>query len=451
MTAVVGAPCDERPRHEAYRQSGEPWIGDVPAHWAVERVKRVAQLASGHTPSRSEDRYWHNCTIPWITLADVAQLRTERIEEIRTTKESISELGVANSAARLLPPGTVVLSRTASVGFSGMMGTSMTTSQDYFNWVCGRRIRPRFLLYCFRAMQHEFRRITDGSTHQTIYWPDAERLTVPVPPLDEQDAIIAFLQHERRKILLLLEAKERMLGLLAEGAEALVTSAILGDPEDQSGGDPAYGWLPKVPRGWRILPLKHLAPFIARGTAPEYVEVGGTPVLGQSCIYWDGLHIENSRRHGEEHVAGLRGLLRRGDVLINSTGTGTLGRAAVFDLPETYLADGHITIVRGNWNEMRPQYLVYLLRTGGYRAFIEQVVTAGSTDQIELSRDKLAATPILLPPPDVQDEIIKRLQGSLEPSLILRALTQQHLELLRNFRQQLTMAAVTGRIRLAGS
>src|SRR6185369_14841268 len=120
----------------AMKNSGVDWIGDVPTQWGVSRIKFVARLRSGHTPSRQQTEYWQDCTIPWFGLADVWQIRDGRTEYVTETAEKISELGLANSAARLLPAGTVMLSRTASVGFSAIMGVPMATTQDFVNWVC---------------------------------------------------------------------------------------------------------------------------------------------------------------------------------------------------------------------------------------------------------------------------------------------------------------------------
>ena len=88
------------------------------------------------------------------------------------------------------------MSRTASVGFSAIMSLDMATTQDFVNWVCGSSLRPEYLLYVFRSMEHEFNRLTMGSTHQTIYMPDVGRFTTPVPPLDEQDRIVALIRQE---------------------------------------------------------------------------------------------------------------------------------------------------------------------------------------------------------------------------------------------------------------
>lgn len=101
------------------KPSGVEWMGDLPAHWSVPRIKTVCRVDTGHTPSRKVAAYWEDCTIPWFTLADVHQLRGDCRTYVFETSECVSELGIANSSARTLPAGTVILSRTASVGFSG--------------------------------------------------------------------------------------------------------------------------------------------------------------------------------------------------------------------------------------------------------------------------------------------------------------------------------------------
>ena len=109
----------------------------VPSHWESGNIRRFAQMKSGHTPSRSVSAYWENTDIPWFTLADVWQLRDGKQIYLGDTVNKINELGLANSAAELLPACTVVLSRTASVGYSGIMPRPMATSQDFWNWLCG--------------------------------------------------------------------------------------------------------------------------------------------------------------------------------------------------------------------------------------------------------------------------------------------------------------------------
>ena len=210
------------------KDSGVEWLGEIPAHWEAKRTKFAATLRSGHTPSRQNPEFWKDCTIPWFGLADVWQIRNGQVEYVNVTAEKISEIGMANSAARLLPKGTVILSRTASVGFSAILGVDMATTQDFVNWVCGKFLQPEYLLYVFRAMGPEFRRLTMGSTHQTIYMPDVGCFSTPFPPVTEQAQIVAFLREETAVIDALIAKVRQAINHLKEFRTALISAAVTG-------------------------------------------------------------------------------------------------------------------------------------------------------------------------------------------------------------------------------
>lgn len=212
----------------ALKPSGVEWLGEVPSHWRVLPIRKTARLESGHTPSRAKPEYWEDCTVPWFTLSDVWQIRETSAEYVWETKEKVSELGLANSAARLLPGGTVMLSRTASVGFSTIMGVPMATTQDFANWVCGTGLRPEYLLYVFRSMGAEFNRLKMGSTHNTIYMPDIQAMRFALPPLQEQDAIVEHVRREAGRFGELMLQADRAITLLHERRAALISAAVTG-------------------------------------------------------------------------------------------------------------------------------------------------------------------------------------------------------------------------------
>ncbi|MDQ1306431.1 MAG: type restriction enzyme subunit [Actinomycetota bacterium] len=210
------------------KSSGLSWAEKVPDHWVVANIRRFASMKTGHTPSRSNPDYWVDCTIPWFTLADVWQLRDGRRTYLDGTESKISELGLANSAADLLPAGTVVLSRTASVGFTGVMPEPMATSQDFWNWIPGEQLDSPYLMWVFRAMRKEFQALMIGSTHKTIYQPTAAAIRIPVPPLDEQRRIAAYLDEQTAKIDTLIAETETFIDLARERRSALITAAVTG-------------------------------------------------------------------------------------------------------------------------------------------------------------------------------------------------------------------------------
>lgn len=215
-------------RDAKMKDSGIEWLGQIPEHWIVGNIRRFATMKTGHTPSRNQAEYWQHCTIPWFTLADVWQLRDGRRKFLQETKEKISDVGLANSAAELLPAGTVVFSRTASIGFSGIMPVPMATTQDFWNWICGPDVMPEYLLYLFRSMDQEFQALTMGSTHRTIYQPVAASICICVPPASEQAAIVDFIDRDVERIFVMIDRIQHSIDLLREYRTALISAAVTG-------------------------------------------------------------------------------------------------------------------------------------------------------------------------------------------------------------------------------
>jgi type I restriction enzyme S subunit len=156
----------------------------------------VARLESGHTPSRSKVEYWDG-EIPWIGIRDATG---NHGRTINSTAQTITQAGLDNSSARRLPAGTVCLSRTASVGYVVQMGVPMATSQDFVNWACGPDLSPGYLKYVLLGEQDSIRRFAHGTTHQTMYYPEAKALHALLPARPVQDAVVAVLGALDEKI-----------------------------------------------------------------------------------------------------------------------------------------------------------------------------------------------------------------------------------------------------------
>lgn len=174
--------------------------------------------------------------------------------------------------------------------------------------------------------------------------------------------------------------------------------------------------------------LREITSFLARGVAPKYTEKDDFYVLNQKCIRDWRVSLKDARFTDTEakKVHDDR-ILRDNDILVNSTGQGTLGRVAQFlklDRPAT--VDSHITIVRPNPDLVFPEYLGYVLK--GRQNEIE-LLAEGSTGQTELSKLKLANLSIDLPPLDQQKKIADIL-GSLDEKIELNRRMNETLEQL---------------------
>lgn len=211
------------------KATGLFWAPRVPSTWDVVPLTTVARLESGHTPSKTVHDFWREdeCVIPWISLNDVSELTTS--EYIRVTANHISPAGLAGSSARVLPAGTVVLSRDATIGRSSIMAEPMATSQHFANWVCGDRLSPRFLWLLFTScMQELFNSLTNGSTIRTIGIPDLRSFRIPLPSVAEQERIVDAVAERSEQIRKAIDTASRARSLAIERRAALISAAVTG-------------------------------------------------------------------------------------------------------------------------------------------------------------------------------------------------------------------------------
>jgi type I restriction enzyme, S subunit len=164
-----------------------------------------------------------------------------------------------------------------------------------------------------------------------------------------------------------------------------------------------------LPNSWSAAPLKHVTSLLNRGSAPDYVDVGPVRAISQASNQASGLDWSRTRFHEfSGNPANLKGHLRPNDVLINSTGTGTLGRIGYFtDSPDGLpcMADSHVTIARAKTDELDARFSYYWLSSRPFQEYVYAALVVGATNQIELNRDRLGDAPVPLPPLEEQRRI----------------------------------------------
>lgn len=208
------------------KDSGVEWLGEVPEHWEVVRVKHAAKLESGHTPNKEKAEYW-NGSIPWVSLNDSKKLA--QYDYIDETNFSISDLGIANSSARLLPSRSVVFTRDATIGLAAITTKEMAVSQHLIAWLCHDEVViPEYLLLVFYAMKEELDRYTFGATIKTIGMPDIRSLSMPLPSMSEQKEVIGYVFSERDRLDDLVAEAQKASRLLVERRSALISAAVTG-------------------------------------------------------------------------------------------------------------------------------------------------------------------------------------------------------------------------------
>lgn len=142
---------------------------------------------TGGTPKTGEDSYWDG-GIPWLTPKEITGDYTPLY--VSHTERTISDIGLANSGAKLLPPGTVLLTKRAPVGTVAVAAASLTTNQGFMNFICGPKLDPLYLAFWLRTNTIYLNAVANGSTYPELYKADLFEFKMGVPSLSEQKSII---------------------------------------------------------------------------------------------------------------------------------------------------------------------------------------------------------------------------------------------------------------------
>lgn len=238
-----------------------------------------------------------------------------------------------------------------------------------------------------------------GSTQQ--YLPLGSLRSFPIKYTDDLKIIkniISLLQSFDDKI----ELNSRMNKVLEQIAQAIFKQWFVdfefpnedGEPYKSSGGK--MEWCEElgkeIPMGWYLDTIGNCSSLITRGIAPKYAEISSKRVINQKCIRDGALNLTLARPH-VSNVSGEK-LIRFGDILVNSTGTGTLGRVTqVYEHIKEYTVDTHVTIIRPK-NVDNVEYIGCLLKN--MQSLFENAAT-GSTGQTELGREMIKRMKIMIP------------------------------------------------------
>ena len=228
--------------------------------------------------------------------------------------------------------------------------------------------------------------------------------------------------------------RAKMEGRTPEGMDE-ATAALFPDGVEASE-------LGEVPRGWRVATLDSVCSYLNRGLSPKYLETGGVLVLNQKCIRDFSVDYGKGRRHdpSQRKIDGRE--VAVGDVLVNSTGVGTLGRVAqVLQLPEAAIVDSHVTVVRAGPALSWPYLGQFMARK---QPEIE-AMGEGSTGQTELSRAKLAGMSILVP----SAATLNAFEGVVIPLKRRIAINESKSKTLATLRDTLLPRLISGQLRLS--
>ncbi len=432
------------PLYPAYKPSGAAWLGDIPAHWEVRRLKFLAEI----NPSKSEVNHLPNelqVTYLPMDMVGFGEIDVSKSKPLSAIQQGFTYIREGDVIVAKITPSFENGKGAVAKGLKN--GIAFGTTELHV-------IRPKndidnkFLYYV--TVSHSFRESGAGFMEGTAGQkrvPDAfiANFPFPLPPLPEQRAIARFLDRETGRIDALIARKQRLIELLREKRAALITRAVTrGLNPDAPLKDSGVPWLGNIPGHWEVAIVKRFFKIdLGKMLDSSRTEGVMKPYLRAANIFWEGVRLDNLNTMRFRPSELQRYRLQPGDVLVTEGGV-TVGRTAIWrgELDECYYQNS-LNRARPK-GKVPPEWLFYWLYFLKHNGFIDTVAEKSTFGH--LTKEKLEWLPIVIPPQNEMQRIIDSLEAKLATARLIENKIEASIETWKEYRTALITAAVTGKI-----
>jgi type I restriction enzyme S subunit len=343
-------------------------------------IKGGKRLPMGHELTSTVTKH------PYIKARDIrnGKVSTDNLEYISETTHNLISRYIVKA-------NDVCITIVANIGDAGIIPFELNNANLTENALrltsFSKKVDPKFLCYVLSSKTYKSycESLAAGAAQAKLGIYKVKTLNLILPPLPEQRRIASILSAYDE----LIENNSKRISILEQIAEQIYKEWFV---RFRFPGYEKAEFEKGVPKGWEWRNIKDVTSIVTRGVPPSYDDVGDFLAVNQKCIRDGKLNMELCRRHSK--VFPKTKQLCFGDVLINSTGEGTVGRVGqVYFSPEKTTVDTHVSIVRPDTTVNIDYFGFNLISLQDYFAFM----AVGSTNQTELSRDTINRVKILLP------------------------------------------------------
>ena len=431
--------------YPGYKPSGVEWLGEVPAHWDVERLKRCMANIIEQTNVRNENELY-------VGLEHVESW-TGRLTEVDEDIEFDSQVKSFEAGDILFGKLRPYLAKVTRPTRNGVCVGEFLVLRPRDKKIVGacieRSLRAKPMIDAVDSS-------TFGAKMPRADWHFVGAMPIAVPPVTEQIAIVRFLDHADRRIQRYIHTKEKLIALLEEQKQAVIHQAVTGQIDVRTGQPyPAYKpsgfeYLGDVPAHWGVVRLKDVAQVQTGLTLGK--DYGGArtisrPYLRVANVQAGHLNLDEVKSIDVPASEAERSALLGGDVLMTEGGDiDKLGRGCIWnnEIPGC-LHQNHIFAVRCNRSTLDPEFLVGLMASQHGRAYF-QLTGKQTTNLASTNSTTLRSFPIPLPPLDDQLSILRAISETANALDRAAGRAATEIDLLREYRTRLIADVVTGKL-----
>ena len=431
-------------RYEKYKDSGIAWIGEVPEHWGVRRIKSFCIVKRGASPRPIDDEKYFddNGEFAWVRIADASA--SERY--LLSTTQKLSTLGASFSIKRF--PDDIFLSIAGTVG-KAIITKIKCCIHDGFVWFKNLNYNSELLYYIFESGQ-PYLGLGKMGTQLNLNTDTVGCIFVPYMNRAEQEQIVKYLDWKCGEVDRIVEVRERQIKLLGELRTSVISRAVTrGLNPNAPLKDSGIDWIGQIPEHWEICRLKNACSLKGRigwkGLRSEEFEQISYAYLvtGQdfhsAIIDWTKCYQISKERYDEDPYIQLS----NGDLLITKDGTiGKIAKVSNMDKPSCL--NSGIFVMKQTKALFEQSYLYWLLESSLLKEFNNY--TSTGTTILHLYQNVFENMPFIIPSLSEQQQIAEYLDKKTEEIDSTIDKFKVQIDKLKEYRQALIAEVVTGKI-----
>ncbi|WP_373886730.1 restriction endonuclease subunit S [Acinetobacter sp. YH12129] len=435
-------------KYTEYKDSGIEWLGEIPSHWDSKPLKYLCTYNDEVLPETTAK----DAEIQYIDIGSVSAVDGISKIETMTFKDAPSR------ARRIVRDGDVIVStvRTYLEAIAPIDNPpeNLIVSTGFAVIRPNQYLYKSFASYCLRAKGFikEVVARSVGVSYPAINSSELVNITIPSIEYAEQVKIANFLDHETAKIDSLIAKQEKLIELLKEKRQAVISHAVTkGLNPDVNMKDSGVEWLGQVPEHWKCIKIKHITTTFEQGWSPQCdsrpAESHEYGVLKVGCVNGGSFRSSENKALPPELEPRLQYLIQKDDLLISRANTKELvGSASVVngDYPNLILCD-KLYRLRFSKNVL-PEMVSLYLSIGAVRKQIELGATGASHSMQNIGQDTIKELYYLLPPYDEALNILESIKQSNQKIDELTRKAESAIQLMQERRKALISSAVTGKI-----
>ncbi|WP_233881909.1 restriction endonuclease subunit S [Tenacibaculum piscium] len=435
-------------KYSTYKNSGVEWLGEIPEHWEVIKLKYLSEIKTGYTPITSDSSNFSKNGTIWAKPDNLNDFNL-----IKNSKEKVSSKGIKSQ--NIIPKNSILVCCIGTIGKFGIAGVDLITNQQINSIIFNTKISNKYGKYLIANCKSEFNKWANGNVVSILNTSAQKNIYFLLPPLSEQTKIAEFLDDKTKKIDEAIAIKTQQINLLKERKQILIHKAVTrGLDTNVKLKNSGVEWIGEIPVHWEVKKVRYVF-NLGKGLTITKENLRDKGIF---CVNYGEIHskygfeldtnIHKLKCVNEDYLSSnSSALISNGDFIFADTSEDIEGSGNFTYLKsDNKIFAGYHTVIAKPKFQIESRFFAYIFESESFRNQIRTKVKGVKVYSI--TQSILKQPYVWFPSKEEQKEIVDYLDLGTKKIATAIGLKSEEIEKLKEYKSSLINSVVTGKVRV---